>query len=158
MAHDARHRQEETRTAFVEDMNGLWNAVFGPAKQQPPAGGQSPRSTALEQRVRDLEREQRRQQRVQGEGRPPYEDQVYARRLEPGVSSVSPSARRIVGDSGGRYDSYQAAYGEPVSREHRKVGPHEVRILGEREVTSTDSFYGENKHLVAVPTSRETHR
>ena len=162
MAHDARQRPEETRNAFVDDVNGLWNAVFGPAKQQQPsyAGSQSPRSKGLEQRVRDLEMEQRRLQYRQPEGTPPYENRAYVR---PGVSSVSPSsssARRIVVDNGGLYDSYQAAYAGPVSREHRKVEPHEMRILGEREVTGTAiSYYGaQNMHHVAVPTSRETHR
>ena len=55
------------------------------------------------------------------------------------------------------HDGYQASYGEPVSRERREVQPHEVRIIGEREIRSTGSYYPVQMQPVAVPTSRETY-
>ena len=55
------------------------------------------------------------------------------------------------------YNGYQASYGAPVSRERREVQPHEVRIIGERDMRSTESHYPVQTQPVAVPTSRETY-
>jgi hypothetical protein len=143
-------------TPFHRDVNALWNGVFG-SKQQGDASINLDDSQVYvaPQRIPPS----------RADSSPAYKDQVYVRS---GASSGSPSARRIVGEhveprcmserhNTRSYDGYHASYGEPVSRERREVQPHEVHIIGEREMRSTDSYYTVQTQPVAVPTSRETY-
>ena len=145
--------REVHETPFHRDVNALWNGVFG-SKQQGDASIiniDDSQVYVTPQRIAPS----------RADSSPAYKDQVYARS---GALPGSPSARRIVehvepGYISERhntrsYDGYNA-YGEPGSRERREVQSHEVRIIGEREMKSTDSYYPVQTQPVAVPTSRE---